>query len=674
MINNNKEDNRHAQGRESDRYIQLAKPLNHKINLEEKIMGKYEELAQNIVENVGGAKNVNSLTNCITRLRFKLKDESKANTEVLKNMDGVVTVMQSGGQYQVVIGNHVPDVRKDVDAILGVLEPETESGPKGNVINQFIDMLSGIFTPILAVLSAAGMLKGVNAVLAFALGSAFSTGSTYAVLNAMGDGLFLFLPIFIGYTAMKKFGGTPFLGMMIATSLVYTGFIDGSATATFAEAGGLNFMGIPFSIPMAGYGSTVMPIIAATAFAAFLEKQLRKIIPDVVKLFLVPFFTVLIAVPLTFLVIGPVMNVVSDGLGVALMALTDFSPIIYGIVLGFFWQVLVMFGMHWAIIPFAIMASAAGNPSTLLTPVGSVSFAQIGSVLAVMLKTKNAKLKELSIPAFISGLFGVTEPAIYGITLPKKKPFWISCVIGGITGGIAMILGMQNYVMGGLGVFRYPSLISFDGDVSKVLPSVLLDVVALAAAFALVYFIGFDDDAPTIALSKEDAKKSVKGQKITTAEKKLDKEEVFAPISGKVVPLKEARDAAFAEGIMGKGAVIEPTKGEVFAPFNGTVMTVFPTKHAIGFISEDGIELLVHIGIDTVQLNGKYFEIFVEQGQAMKKGDKIATFDIVSIEAAGYSTQVPVIVTNTPDYADILATDKKEVVEGDVLMTAVVAK
>lgn len=395
-------------------------------------MGKYEELAKNIVKEVGGKENINSLTNCITRLRFKLKDESKANTEVLKNMDGVVTVMQAGGQYQVVIGNHVPDVKKDVDAVLGVLEAPTEAGPKGNLFDQFVDMISSIFQPILAPLSAAGMLKGISAILTFALGSSFAGSSTAAVFNAMGDGLFKFLPIFIGYTAMKKFEGSPFLGMLIASSMVYPGFLDGSATAQFAESGGLNFFGIPFSIPPAGYGSTVMPIIAAAAFAAFLEKQLRKVIPDVIKLFIVPFLVGLITIPLTFLIIGPIMNFVSDGLGNGLLAIQSFSPILFGAILGFSWQILVMFGLHWAIVPFAIIALSQGNPTALLTPTGSLSFAQTGAVLAVMMKTKNAKLKELSIPAFISGIFGVTEPAIYGITLPKKKPFWVSCVVGGL--------------------------------------------------------------------------------------------------------------------------------------------------------------------------------------------------------------------------------------------------
>ncbi|MFW7361429.1 beta-glucoside-specific PTS transporter subunit IIABC [Vagococcus fluvialis] len=629
-------------------------------------MGKYEELAKNIVKEVGGKENVNSLTNCITRLRFKLKDESKANTEVLKNMDGVVTVMQSGGQYQVVIGNHVPDVRADVDAVLGVLEEPTNSGPKGNLFDQFVDIISSIFQPILAPLSAAGMLKGVNAILAFALGAGFAESSTYAVFNAMGDGLFLFLPIFIGFTAMKKFGGSPFVGMMIASSLVYTGFIDGSATATFAEAGGLNFFNIPFSIPPAGYGSTVMPIIAATAFAAFLEKHLKKIIPDVVKLFLVPFFVALITIPLTFLAIGPVMNIVSDGLGAALIGIQTFSPILYGAVLGFAWQVLVMFGMHWAVIPFAIIALSQGDPTSILTPSGSVSFAQTGAVLAVMLKTKNAKLKELSIPAFISGIFGVTEPAIYGITLPKKKPFWASSIVGGVIGAITMGLGVQAYQMGGLGIFRYPSMISPDGDIKLAIYSIVLDVVALVVGFGLAWMIGFNDDEPTVALNKEEAKKQVSGQG-----KKISKEEIVSPVKGNVLPLNQAKDPVFAEGVVGRGAVVEPTEGVVYAPFNGTVMTVFPTKHAIGLISDNGMELLIHIGVDTVQLEGEHFEIFITEGQKIKTGDKLASFDVKGIEEAGYSSQVLVINTNTLDYADIILTDEKEVNKDNLLFTAV---
>lgn len=629
-------------------------------------MGKYEALAKDIVANVGGKENILSLTNCITRLRFKLKDETLANTDVLKKTDGIVTVMQAGGQYQVVIGNHVPDVRADVDGVIGKLDQNSsQTKSKGTLFDQFVEMISGIFQPILAPLAAAGMIKGLNAILSFALGASFQASSTYALLNSMGDGLFLFLPIFIGYTAMKKFNGSPFVGMMIAAALVYPGFVDGAITKTFAESGGLNFFGIPFSVPPAGYGSSVMPIIAITAFAAFLEKQLKKVIPDVVKLFLTPFFTALISIPLGFLIIGPVMNIASDGLGKGLIALQGFSPIIFGLVLGFSWQVLVMFGLHWAIVPFAIISLAQGEPTSLLIAASCASFAQTGAVGAVMLKTKDKRLRELAIPAFISGWFGVTEPAIYGITLPKKRPFWASCAVSGILGAVAMAMGIQGYTMGGLGVFSFTTNISLEGDISGAVKMMILAAIGVVAGFVLTWMLGFEDEVP------EKTEKSTHDLNATVS-KRANGEHISTPLEGKVLPLAEAKDPAFAAGVMGKGAVIEPTVGEVYAPFDGKVMTVFPTKHAIGLISDQGTEVLIHVGIDTVQLEGENFEAFITQGQNIKKGDLLLKFDIAAIEEAGYSTQVPIIVTNTSDFIDIVPTEKVFLHKGEELLTGLV--
>ncbi|MCL1935766.1 MAG: PTS transporter subunit EIIC [Defluviitaleaceae bacterium] len=474
-------------------------------------MSKYENLAKLIVQGVGGKENIISLTNCITRLRFKLKDESKADTEKLQDTEGIIKILSAGGQYQVVIGNHVSDVKSAVDEVIGVIPvlEEDNDSPKGNLFDRFVDMISGIFTPILAVLSASGMIKGLGAVLVFALGYQFQSTSTYAVINAIGDGLFMFLPIFIGYTAMKKFKGTPFIGMMIATALVYPGFLDGSATATFGQ---LDFFGIPFSIPMAGYASTVMPIIASAAFGSYVERWLRKILPDVVKLFLVPFFTALITVPLTFIIIGPVMNMVSSAMGNGFMFLMDISPILFGAVLGFGWQIMVMFGMHWAIIPFAIIQMASGEPTGLLVGSAGASWAQTGAVLAVMLKTKEQKLKELSIPAFISGIFGVTEAAIYGITLPKKKPFWASCIVASIAGAIAMGLGIRAYSMAGLGIFAFTGHIRLDGNITEMVWMMIIATGALIGGFALAWILGFEDGKVNSKLSKEEAKKIAIGK------------------------------------------------------------------------------------------------------------------------------------------------------------------
>ncbi len=630
------------------------------------MMGKYEKLANEIVKQVGGKENVASLTNCITRLRFKLKDESKANTDVLKETDGIVTVIQAGGQYQVVIGNHVPDVRSDVDAVLGVLE-ETEEAPTGSLFNRFVEMVSGIFQPILPALAGAGMIKGLAAIFSFALGANFQASPTYAVLNAMGDGLFMFLPIFIGYTAMKKFRGSPFLGMMIATAIVYPGFLDGSITAKFAEAGGLNFFGIPFSVPTAGYASSVMPIIAIAAFAAFLERQLKKIIPDMVKLFLVPFFTALIVIPIGFLVVGPVMNIAADLLGDGFIALQGFSPLLFGLLLGFSWQILVMFGLHWALIPFAIMATAQGEPTAILAAAGTASFAQTGAVGAVMLKTKDKRLRELAIPAFISGWFGVTEPAIYGISLPKKRPFWVSCVVASLGGGISLVLGQQVYQMGGLGVFSFPGYITYEGDITPAITFALIAAATVVVSFVATWLVGFEDGNVEQAMSHEEAKQAALGKQVVNTQDSL----ISAPLEGEVIPLVEAADPAFSSEALGKGAVIDPSIGEVYAPFDGVIETLFPSKHAIGLKSNQGVELLIHVGINTVELEGKHFEAFVSQGQEVKKGDLLLKFDIDAIKNVGYNVQVPIVVTNTKSYGNVLSTDTKRVGREDVLLTVI---
>lgn len=457
---------------------------------------KYEQLAKDIIENVGGKENVNSVVHCITRLRFKLKDEGKANTDVLKNMDGVVTVMKSGGQYQVVIGNHVPDVYKDVVEIGGFQNqsPVEEDGDKKKqgVFNSFIDIISGIFTPTLGVLAATGMIKGFNS-LFVALGWFSDKSGTYQILNAVGDALFYFFPIFLGYTAMKKFGGSHFIGMAIGAALVYptlSGLSAGEPLYTlfagtmFESPIHITFLGIP--VILMSYSSSVIPIIISTYVAAKLENWLKKVIPDVVKMFLVPFFTLLIIVPLTFIVIGPIATWAGQLIGQLTLWLIGLSPIVAGIFLGAFWQVFVIFGLHWGLIPIAINNIMVMGQDTILALIFAATFAQIGAVLAIMLKTKDKKLKSLSIPAFISGIFGVTEPAIYGITLPRKKPFIISCIAAAIGGGIIGAFHAKSYMMGGLGIFAFPSFISPKEGITMGLWGAVIGAVA---AFILGYIL-----------------------------------------------------------------------------------------------------------------------------------------------------------------------------------------
>ncbi|MDT1958302.1 beta-glucoside-specific PTS transporter subunit IIABC [Carnobacterium divergens] len=632
-------------------------------------MGKYHELAEKIVANVGGKENINSLTHCITRLRFKLKDESNANDDILKNMDGVVTVMKSGGQYQVVIGNHVPAVYEEVVSIAGLSGDTEEESSGGSIFNRLIDILSGCFQPFLGALAAAGMVKGFNALLVF-LKLYSNTSGTYTMLNGIGDAIFYFMPVILGYTSAKKFKLHPMVGIVIGSALCYPA-VQGSAlqavfesTAGAGAAAPYSLLGLPaydtfLGIPWVGgsYTSSVVPVIFIIAFAAQIQKLFKKIIPEVVQTFLVPFFVLLIALPIGFLVIGPIISILTDLLSSGFQGLMSFSPALYGLILGFFWQVLVIFGLHWSVVPLAIMQITQEGFSQVLTASFAASFAQTAVVAAMFFKLKDKKIKALCPPAIISGIFGVTEPAIYGITLPKKKPFIFS-MVGAAAGGLYLMLNqVTSYTMGGLGIFGILNFINGE-DASGVVNGAIGIIIAVVVAFILTFFFWKDD------VVEEEIEIEIP--------KVMNKDIITSPVKGTVASLSTSKDDAFSSGALGKGVVISPENGKVVAPFDGTVMTVFPTKHAIGLISDNGMELLIHIGLDTVQLEGKYFETFVKQGDKVTRGQTLVTFDKEAIEAAGFSTEIPVIITNSDDYLDILEPQQKEINLNDDLITALI--
>ncbi|RRJ63724.1 PTS beta-glucoside transporter subunit IIABC [Paenibacillus oralis] len=630
---------------------------------------KYEALAKAIIKNVGGKENVNSLTHCITRLRFKLKDESKANTDALKAMDGIVTVIQSGGQYQVVIGNHVPEVYADVAAVGGFRDAEAEpSGEKMSFFNRFIDIISGVFQPTLGVLAATGMIKGFNA-LFLALGWLTAASGTYQILNAIGDCLFYFFPIFLGYTAAKKFNANIFIGMAIGASLVYPTLsgIMSSGTPLYTLFGGtifespvyITFLGIP--VILMSYSSSVIPIIISTYVGAKLEKLFRKIIPSVVRTFLVPFFTLLVVVPLSLIIIGPLATWAGQLLGQGTLFLYNLSPMIGGLLLGAVWQVLVIFGLHWGIVPIAINNIAVLKYDPILAGIFGASFAQTGVVLAIMLKTRSAKLRSLSIPAFISGIFGVTEPAIYGITLPRKKPFILSCIGAAAGGAILGAMGSKIYIMGGLGIFMLPSFIGPQGMDTAFYGAIIGMVVSFVLGFLLMFFGGFKDE-------EDDAKP----KEACNTETMVKQETVGSPLKGTVKPLSEIADEAFSTGAMGKGIAIEPAEGKVVAPVDGVLTSLFSTGHAIGITSDHGVDILIHVGRDTVKLKGKYFVPKVKQGERVRKGQVLMEFDAEAIKAEGYDITTPVIISNTGDYLDVIETEKQAVDYQDDLLTVVI--
>ncbi len=641
-------------------------------------MGKYESLAKEIVKNVGGKENVSSLTHCITRLRFKLKDESKANDQVIKDMDGVVTVMKSGGQYQVVIGNHVPEVYADVMPLLGMEEgsaDRAEDAPSGNLFNRAIDIISGIFQPILGIMAACGMVKGLNA-LFVALGWYPETCGGYLVLNAIGDGLFNFLPLFLGYTAAKKFNLKPMIGLVIGAIMCYP-TIQNTALSNGGEALYTLFSGTMFEskvytdffgIPLIAmdYTGTVIPVIFVVYFASECDKFFSKFIPDLVKFFFVPMLTLLISIPVGLLILGPVATFASKIIAEVVMTVRNFSPLLAGAIVGLTWQILVIFGLHWGFIPVYINNIQMNGFDNVMMPFFACTFATSAVVLAIFFKTKNKQLKEMALPNFISGIFGVTEPAIYGILLPLKKPFIISCIIGGIGGGFYGALNFRKFSMGGMGIFELPAMIEPDGSMGNLIVALVGIAITMILAF-IVTMILYKEETP-----KQEEKETLiteKKQQESCENKMVKQLEIASPIKGTVLKLEKMKDDAFASGVLGKGAAIIPEEGKVYAPTDGVITALFPTLHAIGMQADNELELLIHIGLDTVQLNGEGFQAMVKQGDRVKKGQLLVTFDKEFIESKGFCLETPVLVTNSDDFLEVIETKQIEISPGDCLIT-----
>lgn len=650
-------------------------------------MGKYVDLAREIVKNVGGKENVSSLTHCITRLRFKLKDESRANDDVLKKMEGVVTVMKSGGQYQVVIGNHVPEVYADVMPLLGMEEgsaDQKEDTPSGSLFNRAIDAISGIFQPILGIMAACGMVKGLNA-LFVAIGLYTDAGGGYLVLNAVGDGLFHFMPLFLGYTAAKKFNLKPMIGLVIGAIMCYPS-VQNSALSAGGEALYTLFQGTMFEseiyttffgIPMIAmdYTGTVIPVIFVVYFASKCEKFFSKFIPDLVKFFFVPMLTLIVAIPAGFLLIGPVATFGSTIIAQAVMSVRNFSPLLAGAIVGATWQILVIFGLHWGFIPVYINNIMTNGYDNVMMPFFACTFATSAVVLGILCKTKDPKMKEMALPNFISGIFGVTEPAIYGILLPLKKPFVISCVAGCIGGGFYGAFNFRKFMMGGMGIFEFPAMIEPDGSMGNLIVAVTGVVITMVIAFAAT-MIFYKEDAPAAPADtgRNEAAQTAQpvsepdSPKAADTKQLLNRLEIASPIKGNVIKQEDMKDEAFGSGALGKGVAILPKEGKVFAPADGVISAFFPTLHAIGITTDAGAELLIHVGLDTVQLNGEGYTAKAAEGDRVKKGQLLLEFDLALIEGKGFCVETPVLVTNAEDYLDIVETSAGQVDAGEMIL------
>lgn len=602
-------------------------------------MGKnYDNLSKNIVASVGGAENVISLIHCATRLRFKVKNQSKVKKPELEQLEGVIAVVVSGGQTQVVIGSHVSDVYeaigKNTDVKLGNDKASEETGKK-NFFNMFIDTVAGIFTPILGAMCAAGMLKGIL-ILCTTMGWLTDQSGTYKILYAAADGLFTFLPMILAYTAASKFKTDKFLAVAVGGALVYP-----TMTAAYSEGAALTFLGIP--VVLANYTSSVIPIVIAVWVMSKMEKALNKVIPAVCKKFFVPLICLSIIVPVTYLVIGPVSNILGNFLADGYTGLVGLSPTIAGFIIGCLWPLIVMFGLHYGFIPIVFNNVAAYGRDTLFTITGPNNMAQAGATLGVFLKTKDKDLKAISGSAALSAvLAGITEPAIYGVTLKYKKPFFIGAFFSGIAGAITAKVGAGASAVVGTSLLTMTAYIG-QGFVGFCIAC----AIAYFGSAIVTYLFGFNDDM-ILKPSSNDNINANKNKEIHTG-----KTEIKAPAEGKIISLDQVNDEAFSSGILGKGVAIVPNSGKICSPVNGTVAMVYPTGHAIGIKSEQGAEILIHIGMDTVSLNGDGFSIQAVQNQTVAAGDLLITADLEKIKSAGLDITTPVIITNSTDFSSI---------------------
>lgn len=618
----------------------------------------YQDVARDILTHVGGRENIISLVHCATRLRFKLKDQKKADAQALKNNPGVIMVVESGGQFQVVIGNHVHDVYNAVCAEAGMVEdgvqPASESGEKVNILSRLIDIVSAVFTPFIGVMAASGILKGLLAV-AVVLGWLTTESGTYKLWFAASDSLFYFFPLALGYTAGKKFGGNPFVTMAIGGALTHPVVMQALEASSQAGAVTEYFLGIP--VTFINYSSSVIPIIFAAWVSCWLEKQGNKLLPSAMRNFFSPLFCLAITVPLTFLLIGPVATWLSQMLANGYQAIYALAPWLAGGVMGAMWQVCVIFGLHWGLVPLMINNLSVLGHDTMMPLLLPAVMGQVGATLGVFIRTRDEKLKVLAGSAFTAGIFGITEPAVYGVTLPNRRPFIFGCVAGAVGGVIVGFSQTNVYSFGFANIFSFAQMIPPGGVDATVWGAVFGTLLSLVLACVLTCIAGLprtEVNVPVVTKARAN--------------------DILAPMSGTVLAMDQVPDSTFASGLLGEGAAIIPLTGKVIAPFYGEVASLFQTRHAIGLLSDSGIEVLIHIGIDTVKLNGEHFTTHVKVGDKIKPGDLLIEFDRQAILDAGYDLATPVIISNSDEYASVTRNTNDHVIDSGMPFLTVLNK
>ncbi|WP_129730857.1 beta-glucoside-specific PTS transporter subunit IIABC [Ectobacillus funiculus] len=623
----------------------------------------YQQLAKDILAAVGGEENVIGATRCATRLRLVLKRSNPKAKEQVASMPGVITVVENGGQFQVVIGQHVGEVYEKFAGLVKLDTSDDAGGNKGTILNRVIATMSAVFAPFIYILAAAGILQGALILINLVFPSFAKTG-TYQVFSFISWASFTFLPIFIAITASKHFKTNMYIAVACCAALVSPTWAD--MAAQIATGKSITFLGMALS--KTTYTSSVLPPLFLVWILSYLEKFLNKRMNEVIRPLFVPFLCMVIMVPLTILVIGPITTAGANGIASGYNFLAEHVPALAGAIIGGFWQVVVIFGVHWGITPMVLANFDLHGRDSFQAYQTIAVIAQVGAVLGVILKTKNQEVRKVSVSAGVTGLFGITEPAIYGVTLKFKKPFIFGCISGAIGAIVASFFNPYYFAYAGLpGPLTVVNGISADYPMS--IWGILIGVaIAVILPVVLIQIFGYGEDTAKKAGNEKQAQG---GADLQVNSPQNNEETVAAPFIGKVIPLAEVPDAVFSSGAMGQGVAIEPSGNKVYAPFDGTVVMVAPTKHAIGMRSQSGVELLVHVGLDTVTLDGKPFTLHVKDGDKIKKGDLLSSFDKGFIQSKGLSTITPIIITNSHAYKEVIVEDVKDSTLDQELFTVV---
>ncbi|MFM9279332.1 beta-glucoside-specific PTS transporter subunit IIABC [Paenibacillus jiagnxiensis] len=616
----------------------------------------HQETARKIVDAVGGTNNINSVYHCVTRLRFDLKDNGKVNDAELKKLDKVMGTNVSGDQFQVIIGNQVANVFNAMVKEYPAFKNSDGAGAKPseekkqNVISRLFEFIAGVFAPILPAIAGAGLLKGLIALLVW-LGWMTAGTDSYRIISAIGDGVFHYLPMLIAFSAARKFGSNPFVAVGVSAALMYP---DIGALLSSGEP--VSFIGIP--VTAVTYASSVIPILLAVWLMSYVEKSVDSIIPSSLKLLLVPLLTLLIVVPVTLVVIGPLGTIIGNALSGSINWLLSEGGVIAGIILGGAMALIVMTGMHYALVPVIISNLATLGVDKFLPLTYISNMGQAGATLGVFFRAKDKKLKSIALSTSFTALMGVTEPAMYGVNMRYKRPFTAGMIGSAAGGGFALAFGTNAYVLAGNGgIPGLPALIGptfWFGLGGMVIAFV---VAAIAAVILGINEEQGDAAVQTAGGTERQAQPGTEDEALLDVESDnpipASNEMIYSPMTGKAIPLSEVNDPTFSDELMGKGVAFVPELGELASPVTGTVMNVFKTKHAMVIRSNDGVELLIHVGINTVKLRGQYFEAQVQTGDKVQAGDRLLTFDLENI-AKEYDITTAMVVTNTSDYQTVL--------------------